>query len=175
MLNKILPPQDSSRLVVMIVMTVIILGVVNFEIIIKERIVRSGTTVLLALAPRDPRSLLQGDYMALRYAMASDVAKEAGQKESTDGLAIIQLGEMDQASFVALYKGQQLAPGQHLLRYRKRGKSVRLASDAYFFEEGQWDVYSGAGFGEIRVNADGDAVLTALRDSAGERLGPPLH
>ncbi len=60
-------------------------------------------------------------------------------------------------------------------RYRKRGESVRLASDAYFFEEGTWKDYAGTRFGEIRVIEKGDAVLTGLRDSEGERLGPPLH
>jgi len=175
MLDRILNLQDRTRLIVMAVMTVIILSVINFEIAGKERIVRNGETVLLKLAPRDPRSLLQGDYMALRYSMASNVATEAGRNKSADGIAIIQLDELNRASFVAVYEGQPLESGQQLLRYRKRGDSVRLASDAYFFEEGQWEVYSSARFGEIRVNADGEAVLTGLRDSSGKRLGPPLH
>jgi uncharacterized membrane-anchored protein len=175
MLDRILNLQDRTRLIVMAVMTVIILSVINFEIAGKERIVRNGKTVLLKLAPRDPRSLMQGDYMALRYSMASAVATEAGRNKSADGIAVIQLDELNGASFVAVYEGQPLESGQHLLRYRKRGDSVRLASDAYFFEEGQWEVYSSARFGEIRVNADGDAVLTGLRDTAGKRLGPPLH
>jgi uncharacterized membrane-anchored protein len=175
MLNRLFNLQDRTRLIVMAVMTVIILGVVNFEIMGKERIVRDGKTVLLRLAPRDPRSLMQGDYMALRYSMASNVATEAGRIISTDGIVVIQLDAQNEASFVALYEGQPLEPGQQLLRYRKRGETVRLASDAYFFEEGLGEVYSRARFGEIRVNADGDAVLTGLRDTSHERLGPALH
>jgi len=62
-----------------------------------------------------------------------------------------------------------------LLRFRKRGKSVRLASDAFFFEEGQWETYRGARFGEIRVDDAGSAVLIGLRDSDGVRMGPALH
>ena len=37
------------------------LVVANLSIIGKERVLREGRTVLLQLAPRDPRSLLQGD------------------------------------------------------------------------------------------------------------------
>ena len=87
----------------------------------------------------------------------------------------ISLGELNEARFVSLYKDQQLQDRQHLLRYRKRGDSVRLASDAYFFEEGSGQEYSGARFGEIRINTNGDAVLIGLRDAEGERLGPALH
>ena len=52
-----------------------------------------------------------------------------------------------------------------------RGESVRLASDAYFFQEGTAEEYNGARFGEIRVNAKGHAVLTGLRDTEGNQLG----
>src|SRR5690554_3642735 len=34
-----------------------------------ERTLRDGQLVLLELAPVDPRSLMQGDYMALRFAV----------------------------------------------------------------------------------------------------------
>jgi uncharacterized membrane-anchored protein len=175
MSNSILNLTDRTRLIVMGVMTAVILGFVNVEISSKERIISEGTTILLRIAPRDPRSLLQGDYMALRYSMVGAVASAADTAQVTDGRAIVELGEYDEASFVAIYGGQQLEQGQHLLRFRKRGESVRLASDAYFFEEGQWDVYSGARFGELRVNADGEAVLIGLRNSSGERLGLPVH
>lgn len=160
------------RLAVLSITTVAILGFVNFEIIDKERIIDDGTTILLRLAPRDPRSLLQGDYMALRYSMAGAVSKSADTSHVTDGRAIVELGKLGEAEFVALYDGQPLAEGQHLLRFRKRGETVRLASDAYFFEEGQGGAYDGARFGELRVNSDGEAVLIGLRNSAGERLGP---
>lgn len=171
MFNKVFNLPNRVRLIVMGVMTVVILAFVNMEIAGKERIVRHGTTVLLRIAPRDPRSLIQGDYMALRYSMAGAVAM-AGV---TDGHVIIELQDNEEAQFVAIYNGQSLNQKQHLLRFRKRGDSVRLASDAFFFEEGQWELYSGAQFGELRVDDDGDAVLTGLRDLDGTRLGPPSH
>ena len=175
MLRKIFNLQDRARNIVLAVTVATVLLVINVEIAGKEQIVRNGTTVLLRIAPRDPRSLLQGDYMALRYTMAAAVASEAEQFGMNDGFVVIELGELNQARFVSLYKDQQLQDGQHLLRYRKRGDSVRLASDAYFFEEGSGQEYSSARFGEIRLNTNGDAVLIGLRDSGGERLGAALH
>lgn len=175
MLSRIFNLRDRARITVLAVTVAAVLLAINIEIVGKEQIVRNGTTVLLRIVPLDPRSLLQGDYMALRYSLAADVASEAGQFELNDGIAVIELDEFNEAKFVSLYRDQPLQEGQHLLRYRKRGDSVRLASDAYFFEEGSWQVYRAARFGEIRINTHGDAVLIGLRDAAPVRLGAALH
>jgi uncharacterized membrane-anchored protein len=49
---------------------VLVLVVVNASVLDKERLLASGTPVLLELAPVDPRSLIQGDYMELDYAIS---------------------------------------------------------------------------------------------------------
>ncbi|MCU7808161.1 MAG: GDYXXLXY domain-containing protein, partial [Candidatus Thiodiazotropha sp. (ex Semelilucina semeliformis)] len=141
MLKSISGLPDKARLVVMAIMTLLILLIVNSQIIVKEGIIQNGDTLLLRLAPRDPRSLLQGDYMALRYVMTREVAQAAKSAQIDDGNIIVNLDPTGEASFVSLYQGQQLTETQHLLRFRKRGDSVRLASDAYFFQEGQWEIY----------------------------------
>jgi uncharacterized membrane-anchored protein len=156
--------SQRTRLVVLVVTTVVILALVNTQIAGKERIVRDGATVLLALAPVDPRSLMQGDYMALRYALAGDVAEAADAAGVTDGEIVVEPDESGVARFVALHDGEPLASGQHLLQFRVRGETVRLASDAFFFEEGQGETYARARFGELRVDTVGSAVLIGLRD-----------
>jgi uncharacterized membrane-anchored protein len=167
--------SERTRLVVLATMAIVILAVASWQIAGKEEIVKKGTTILLQLAPVDPRSLMQGDYMALQYRMTSDVSRAAREAEINDGVAVVQADENGIAEFVALYQGGELASSQVLLRFRKRGDSVRLASDAFFFEEGRFDVYRGAGFGELRVDDHGEAVLTGLRDIDGQPLGAPLH
>ncbi|MCU7812533.1 MAG: GDYXXLXY domain-containing protein [Candidatus Thiodiazotropha sp. (ex Notomyrtea botanica)] len=175
MLKSIVNLSGKTRLTVMAVMTLLILLTINSQIIVKEDIIQKGDTLLLRLAPRDPRSLLQGDYMALRYAMTREVAQAAKSAQIDDGNIIVNLDPTGEASFVSLYEGQQLTETQHLLRFRKRGDSVRLASDAYFFQEGEWSTYADARFGELRVRDDGDAVLIGLYDQEKKRLGETLH
>ena len=175
MLERLTLLSDKTRVIVMAVTMVSILVIVNSQIAVKESIIENGKLMLLQLAPRDPRSLVQGDYMALRYAMAERVAQAAEAAQVTDGRVVVELAPNGEASFVALDQGQPLSQSQHMLRFRKRGDSVRLASDAYFFEEGQWESYADARFGELRVGEDGDAVLTGLRDRDANRLGPALH
>ena len=167
--------SDRMRLMVLAVTTAIILGMANLQIIDKERIVRDGTSILLRLAPVDPRSLLQGDYMALRYELSRDLDLAARAAQVSDGVAVVELSDTNEARFVEIYDGQQLAANQALIRFRKRGESVRLASDAFFFEEGQFETYRSARFGEVRVDESGEAVLTGLRNDAGEPLGIILH
>ena len=43
----------------------LVLAVVNGAILKKQAVVESGERVVLKLAPVDPRSLMQGDYMIL--------------------------------------------------------------------------------------------------------------
>ena len=157
---------DRVRLAVLVLGAFLVLALANLQIFGKEAIVRDGRTVLLRLAPVDPRSLIQGDYMALRYAMAGEVAEAAGNAGVNDGVAVVRIDANCEASFVAIYDGQQRASDEVLLRFRKRGETVRLASDAFFFEEGGWQSYEDARFGVLRVGENGDAVLIDLRDEA---------
>jgi uncharacterized membrane-anchored protein len=47
---------------------ILVLGVANYDIWQKQQIVENGQQILLKLRPVDPRSLMQGDFMRLRYA-----------------------------------------------------------------------------------------------------------
>lgn len=167
--------SDRTRVIVMVVMAVAILAIINLQIAGKERIVTEGRTVLLRLAPVDPRSLLQGDYMALRYALADEVAAAAKAAGTNDGTVVVELDENDVARFVTLDEGQPLVEGRQRLVFRKRGETVRLASDAFFFEEGLGEHFEAARYGELRVADDGTAVLIGLRDEEARPLYPPTE
>lgn len=152
---------------------VLVLASVNLMIVSKERTLAGGETLFLELAPRDPRSLLQGDYMTLRYRIASD-ALAALPEPSLSGHLVVRPDAQGVARFVRIHDGATpLEPGEHLLQFRQRGRVVRLASDAFFFQEGQGKHYARARFGELRVNAAGEAILVALRDETLRRLAPP--
>lgn len=149
---------------------VLVLGAVNYAIADKEQLLRSGTTLLLELAPVDPRSLIQGDYMRLDYAMARRTEVGAGYGWPRDGRMVVILDDQGVAQFVRRYEGGSLAAGEHLLRYRVRGNRLRIGSDAYFFEEGNASRYTGARYGELLVDDGGESVLVGLRDAERNRL-----
>ena len=110
--------------------------------------------------------------MALRYVLESDVRRQRSGEGSADGRMVVTLDENDIATFVRFDDGSGVVGGELLLRYRKRGEGVRIASEAFFFQEGQGPLYERARYGELRVDATGDAVLLRLRDGDLQELGP---
>ena len=158
---------------VVIVATLVLLIAVNLGIASRERLVEHGRIVLLELAPLDPRSLMQGDYMALRFAVADGAGTGAEYLQFADGKLVLAVDPRGVGTFRRLDTGAPLAADEALLRYRIRDGQVKLATNAFFFEEGHGDDYAKARYGEFRVAADGDAILTGLRGADLAPLGAP--
>ncbi|SDT96191.1 Uncharacterized membrane-anchored protein [Verrucomicrobium sp. GAS474] len=132
----------------------------------KEALLARGTPVLLRLAPVDPRSLMQGDYMALNYeASTAALAQNQGALAENGFLVLAQAGD-GTATFVRVDDGTPLAEGEIRLRYRERGFRVRLGAESFFFQEGEGQRYAAARYGELRVAPSGESVLVGLRDEA---------
>jgi uncharacterized membrane-anchored protein len=55
----------------------IFLAIIGWMIFEKEKVVANGQTFLLELAPVDPRSIMQGDYMILNYDILSNLDSSA--------------------------------------------------------------------------------------------------
>ena len=144
----------------------LVLGAMNMAIVGKEQIRRSGEVVYLPLAPVDPRSLIQGDYMALRFALTADIERReaADQRGAREGVVAFASVALDDQR-VARLAGDGAAPTLKL-RYRIRHGQVWLGTNAFFFEEGTAERYNGARYGEFRVDREsGEAVLVGLRDA----------
>ena len=148
----------------------LVFGALNFSIVGKENIKRSGEVVLLQLAPIDPRSLMQGDYMALRFALVQELDKTLGRDAAPSAASGPREGEVRFAN-VALAADRvasladTAAPATLRLRYRIRNGQVWLGTNAFFFHEGDAARFSSARYGEFRVDrASGEAVLVGLRD-----------
>jgi uncharacterized membrane-anchored protein len=138
----------------------LVLGAVNWSIVAKERIKTRGDIIRLELAPVDPRSLMQGDYMALRFALARAI--DTG---SSGSVAL----ELDANRVATLDRNPDAQSPR--LRYRIRNREVWLGTNAYFFEEGTAGRYEKARYGEFRLDREsGEAVLTGLLDAEFRKL-----
>ena len=144
----------------------LILASSNWAIFSREQLKASGTVVYLELAPVDPRSLMQGDYMALRYKI--DLTTPAAGTGPA-GFLIVRLDERRVAR--AIGWNTEPAASELRLKYRTLHGRTTIGSDAFFFEEGSAGVYQRARFGEFRVDSQGNALLTGLRDGNLQRLG----
>ena len=54
------------------VFVIALLGAVNYKVQQFEDVLATGKPIVLKIAPVDPRSLMQGDYMILNYAILSE-------------------------------------------------------------------------------------------------------
>ncbi len=154
---------------------------VNLSIFQKEQHLADGQTVLLKLAPVDPRSLMQGDYMALRFEIANDLFNVlpleesdsllGGRYVSTQGQIVVYVDERGVGHLDALYEGQPLNKNQLVMNYRLRNDVVKFATNAFFFEEGQADVFEIAEYGQFKVADDGELLLVAMFDKNLKKLG----
>jgi len=173
----------NSRLrgIIAILAGVLILVAVNVSIAGKERLLAEGRVVFLQLMPVDPRSLMQGDYMALRFGVAENAMGALprtssgedtyGEIINRDGRMVVSLDEKGIASFVRLDDGQPLNGNEIVLRYRVRNGQLKFATNAYFFQEGQRDLYASASYGQFRVDEEGELLLTNLCDGGLMVLG----
>lgn len=151
-----------------------ILGAANWTIHERENLLAEGRLVLLELAPVDPRSLMQGDYMALRFKAADDAFGRGRLDKVDDGRIVVKLDERGVGRYVRRDAGEPLAGDESALRYRVRDGKVKFATNAFFFQEGHAKHYERARFGEMRVAPSGELLLTGLRGENLERLGPPV-
>jgi uncharacterized membrane-anchored protein len=149
---------------------VLILALFNWSVAKKEALLRDGTPLLIELAPVDPRSLIQGDYMRLEYRIARDISYN--YQWPRDGQIVVSADADNVARYVRRHDGSTpLAAGEHLLFYRRRGGRIKIGTDAFFFQEGHAMRYDRARFGELRVDASGESLLIGLRDENRRPLG----
>ncbi|MCF6208666.1 MAG: GDYXXLXY domain-containing protein [Ghiorsea sp.] len=159
------------------------LGLVNWSMMGKEQHLAAGDIIYVQLAPVDPRSLMQGDYMTLRFELANQVYDALPKTKKSrrwrhevianDGFVVVHLDERKVATFKGVDDKEVLAKGDMLLRFRVRNGVVKFATNAYFFQEGHAQYYEAARFGQFRVDKSGELLLMALFDQDLKVLNAP--
>ncbi|MEO0562387.1 MAG: GDYXXLXY domain-containing protein [Chloroflexota bacterium] len=161
--------------VVLFGMLAVILYMVNTNILAAENRLTNGQPVYLDLAPRDPRSLIQGDYMVLRYAIEQDAANADGER-ARSGVLVGRIDENSVLHFERFDDGTALGAGEVYVHYRTRERwsrdEVRVGVDSFFFQEGLGDEYVVARYAEMRLTEGGTLMLVDLVGEDFERLVP---
>lgn len=157
---------------------------VNAGIWQKEQVLKQGAVMILQLAPVDPRSLMQGDYMALSYAITRSLQQELyRQRQVCDsepqvtclpvsGKIIVAVNEQRQVTQAQFDRGEPLKPDELRVNYHMNSGMLTVGTDAYFFQEGHGERFASARYGAFRVGEDGTALLTAMLDENGKMIQP---
>jgi len=140
-----------------------------------ERTLAEGRVVLFELAPVDPRSLMQGDFMALDFAVNREMAsawEAIGEERKPPPYMLVELDQEGRASFAGFAAELPAAEDPRLaLKLHMEHGAPGIGPNAFFFQEGTADRYATAAWGTFRVADDGTALLTSLRDADLETLG----
>jgi uncharacterized membrane-anchored protein len=153
---------------------VLVLAATNHNIAGKARVIQHGRPILLKLRPVDPRSLIQGDYMQLRYANQAFPSRETAMTWPLRGTVVLQLDDHQVGTYVRQDDGSTLADDEVRLHYRSMTSlgELRYGAEAFYFQEGKVELYQEARFGVLRVDASGTSVLAGLADNDHRLIQP---
>lgn len=151
----------------------LVMTAANYTIWQRQQVLEHGQPMLLDLRPVDPRSLMQGDYMVLRYADTLFPPSALRSDLPRRGAFVVVLDEHNVARYARLDDGSPPADDEALLKYKQvdEGGLIRLGAESFFFEEGEADRYDDARYGVLHVDAAGNSVLVGLADAQWQLLG----
>lgn len=156
------------RVTILLAWSALVLAVLNYSIYAKERIEARGEVLLLELAPVDPRSLMQGDYMRLAYKIARDAPVARLAAGARRGYVVLRADTDKVARFLRFHSGEELAPGEKLLRFHVlradnlEHRSLRIVPDSFLFQEGHAGRYQNARYGVFKFAGAKEYLLTGL-------------
>lgn len=162
--------KKYSRILI-IANLIFLLGYFNWSVYQKEQTLKDGQLILLQLAPVDPRSLMQGDYMRLSYKEARSNLLD--EQAATHGFAILKTDNNHVGEIIRLQKSLQPISNDELaIKYKVINNRLFLGAESFFFEEGQDETYSHAAYGGLKVDKKGNSLLTGLYDESFRFIQP---
>jgi uncharacterized membrane-anchored protein len=142
---------------------ILLLVYFNYSIVKKEALLKEGQLVLLELAPVDPRSLMQGDYMRLRYTISRNNGNDDIPKR---GYCIVKIDSNNIASKVRFQKDlSPLEEDEFPIEYTSPNSwNINIGAESFFFQEGDAEKYEKAKYGAVKIDAKGNSLLVGLYD-----------
>jgi len=136
----------------------------NFAIVSKEKILDDGELVLLELAPVDPRSLMQGDYMRLRYKISSENFSYLDSIPKR-GYYVVKLKSNGVAEKVRIQKNKEpINKDEYIIEYTKGDWNINIGTESFFFQEGEGEKFDVALYGGLKIDSEGNSILVGLYD-----------
>ncbi len=155
--------MKKYKWIIILVNLIVLLGFFTNSISKKEAMLSDGKLILLELKPVDPRSLMQGDYMRLSYAISQ---QEDYKNISKRGFCVVKLDTNGVASKVRIQDDRTLLNNdEYLIEYKSLGWwGINIGAESFFFQEGEADKYEKAKYGGLKVDKDGNSLLIGLYD-----------
>ena len=167
-----------------IIITIIVLGVIVYSFGVKadrDQLILTGKEIMLELAPVDPLSLLQGQYLIIDFKL-EDAEIEFDENEINSEKVsygyrhhriVLSYNELGVAKFNRFEDDQPLNSDELLFKVRRAIRrnntkyfyKIDVSQNSFLIEENTEKKYEEkAKYGVFRVGPDGDYVLVDLAD-----------
>ncbi len=155
--------MKTYKWIIILLNLILLLMYFNYSLIKKEKLLKEGQLILLELAPVDPRSLMQGDYMSLRYKISEINLQE---DISRRGYCVVKIDSNNLAKKIRFQKDlTPLNEGEYLIEYKSSNKwNISIGAESFFFQEGKADLYEKAKYGGVKIDKNGNSLLIGLYD-----------
>ena len=176
--------SNNIKKILLIVNVIILFVITGFSATKEESYKKLDSYFYLELAPVDPRSLLQGDYMTLNYDI-TDKARDFiydnrtyiydGENEVEEirelrkladakkAYIAVRLDKNRVARYVKITKEKTDEKGLLFIAYKTDGFNVDINANSYLFQEGTGDKYQNARYSKVVLVGD-NLRLIDLRD-----------
>ncbi|MGK7895762.1 MAG: GDYXXLXY domain-containing protein [Xenococcus sp. (in: cyanobacteria)] len=161
--------MKKYKWILILINLIILLVLFNNSILKKEELLSNGQTILLELAPVDPRSLMQGDYMRLDYDISNNINTDSISKR---GFCVVKLKENGVAEKVRIQENRiPINDNEFLIEYTSREwRGINIGAESYFFQEGEAEKYENAKYGGIKIDDQGNSLLIGLYDKNRQKI-----
>lgn len=145
--------------------------VANTAIFDKENTIRNGRPVFVRLAPVDPRSLMQGDYMRLNFALPDLWSRDDSPDNGRRPTVLVRPDPALPSTYTLHLPsaGEPRQDGDLEVPLSAKDGHWVFVTDAWFFKEGDAERFTHARYGEFRILPTGSALLVGMAD---EQLRP---
>ncbi|HTO14631.1 MAG TPA: GDYXXLXY domain-containing protein [Edaphocola sp.] len=159
----------TFKYIIILFNLILLLIYFNYSVSKKEALLKDGQLVLLELAPVDPRSLMQGDYMELRYKISEDLQSQNIAKR---GFCVVRLDNNGIGQKIRFQKEQTpLNMDEYLIEYTAPDDwNVNIGAESFFFQEGQAEKYEKAKYGGIKIDKKGNSLLIGLYNEQQQKI-----
>jgi uncharacterized membrane-anchored protein len=160
------------RLFIILAATAVIAWLFSSQIMVLNKVRAEGQTVYLDLQPVDPRALMLGDYMRLRYTEERVPDGMEIDELPPKGAFVMSLDDNNVATVSRLASEAPMGANETRFSYTRTNRSLTFGAPRFYFENGTAETYENARYGVFKVSPAGKAILVNLADEEFKLLRP---
>ena len=159
-INKLLP-------VVLALLSIVLFTTLILQ---HEKHLQQGRSIYVELQPVDPRSILQGDYMALDYDLKLHDMNQQQIRNQSKVVSYVYLDMKHRVLKTRLDEKDTAAESTQVVKLILKNPNNQLdslypAANSFLFAEGLEPCYAKAKYAHLRVQPSGQALLAGLVDA----------